>query len=511
MDQAPTEPASCQEDTATNHCPPTLPVKKKRGRPRIHPVPDPNAPKRPRGRPRIHPITEEIEGLPPFHHLSAKDFQETRKRPLPEWEHTENDGETSPEIPPHAIEPWPQFEEEVLENGELQEAQEATWFWIEESYQEEIFSQEEDIRSIVSRHRVLHLPPQEGIPANEPVDEDPVDEEALPVEVPPEDEEDIRPKKGKNALGSTYTPSSQPDLLDIYYRQIRDNPPLTLQEEQELSRKYLHEGCLKSREKMIHANLKLVVHLAKRYREMLRVFSCGMSFADLISEGNIGLMKAIDKYDPERGNKISTYASWWIGQQIQAALHRKGKLIRVPSHLLNKMRKVQRIVDEYQTTHGKLDPKQAIPQGLVDQLHTSGFKANDLHSMKEILNISSPNLSLDATAQGGSSESGGEGPALHESIEDESAQNPFLQSAASADSHMINEILQTLRKKEREIICARFGLNGQEPKTLEEVGNIMNVTRERIRQIQEQALEIIKKKILKRKKQAGEAKTEALP
>lgn len=476
------------------------------GRPRKHPKPDPNAPKRPPGRPRKNPKPLETEPKgTPGRPKTVKEKKAPSSQPKPEP--IQDEGlwifEDAPEREPVPKEGLWNFEREPEE-----EPTPKTGLWNYEEDPEENIGDErlwdwgltqEEIESTANPAQVG--PTQTPTKTLPKADEE-TDEEADVVFE--DDEKDIRPKKfkEKDEESEKQKDYGSTECLDIYYREIRDHPPLTLEQEQYYSRKYKEEGCLKSREKLVHANLKLVVHIAKRYRGMLRMFPSGISFGDLISEGNIGLLKAIERYKPELGNKVSTYASWWIVQQIQAGIHSKGKMIRIPTHLLQKMRKVQRIIDEYLQLHRKeerLDLESYIPPLLEEMLKSSGFKVEDAISLKSMMNISAPSLSLDEP-NGSKGEGGEDGPKLHENIQDENAENPFLCMATSVEADYVTELLLTLSDKERKILIDRFGLEGQEEQTLEQVGTKNKVTRERIRQIQNNALNKLKTRILERQK-----------
>jgi RNA polymerase primary sigma factor len=253
--------------------------------------------------------------------------------------------------------------------------------------------------------------------------------------------------------------------LTRYLRQIGRIPLLTPQQETELAAK-IKKGDPAARERMINANLRLVVTIAHDYANL------GLPLLDLISEGNIGLTKAVERFDPARGAKLSTYAMWWIKQSIKRALANQGKMIRLPVHLVDKIAKVRRVSlqmsDELgrEPTDDELGEEIGIPGHKVARLKSVGIRPTSLDA---------PIGDEDSTEFG-------------EIIGDEEAHTPF---ELLRDKNMRSEmdtLLETLNDREKKIIFERFGLNGGRPKTLEVVGKNFGVTRERIRQLQNVAL-----------------------
>jgi len=240
---------------------------------------------------------------------------------------------------------------------------------------------------------------------------------------------------------------------------------LTPEQEVELAGK-IKSGDAKAREQMINSNLRLVVTIAHDYADL------GLPLLDLISEGNIGLTKAVERFDPTKGAKLSTYAAWWIKQAIKRALANQSKTIRIPVHLGDKIAKVRRVSlqmsDELgrEPTDDELAEELGIASEKLAQLKTIGIRP----------------ASLDApTGDEDSSEFG-------ESVGDEEARTPF---ELLRDKNLLAEVdglLEVLDQRERKIILRRFGLDGGRPKTLEDVGKDFGVTRERIRQLQNVAL-----------------------
>jgi RNA polymerase primary sigma factor len=263
--------------------------------------------------------------------------------------------------------------------------------------------------------------------------------------------------------------------LNRYLREIGRIPLLTAEQEIELAAK-IKKGDTAARERMINANLRLVVTIAHDYANL------GLPLLDLISEGNIGLTKAVERFDPTKGAKLSTYAMWWIKQSVKRALANQSKTIRLPVHLVDKIAKVRRVSlqmsDELgrEPTDDELGEELGIAAGKVARLKSVGIRP----------------ASLDAPVGDGDSADFGE------SIGDEQTQTPF---ELLRDKNLIAEVeglLESLDKRERKIISQRFGLDGGQPKTLEDVGKNFGVTRERIRQLQNIALAKLRRALSKK-------------
>jgi len=233
---------------------------------------------------------------------------------------------------------------------------------------------------------------------------------------------------------------------------------------------------------MIQANLRLVVKIAMDYRDF------GLPLLDLISEGNIGLVKAVDRYDPRKGGKLSTYASWWIKQSMQRALANQSKTIRLPVHAvarISQMRKMTRtLTDEL--------GREPTDEELAIELNLPVSKVSHLKS------VSVQPASLDAPL-GETSDSA----SLGDIVRDEGAAMPSDQLRAKDLSSDLREMVASLDKREAEIIRLRFGLSGGDEMTLEEVSKRFNVTRERIRQLQQMALMKIRRRLAERESQSS--------
>ncbi|MGD0649628.1 MAG: RNA polymerase sigma factor RpoD/SigA [Verrucomicrobiia bacterium] len=253
--------------------------------------------------------------------------------------------------------------------------------------------------------------------------------------------------------------------IKIYLREIGKIPLLKPEDEVKLAAR-IKKGDKKARTKMIRANLRLVVKIAHDYSNL------GLPLLDLISEGNIGLMKAVERFDPKKGGKLSTYAAWWIKQSIKRALANQGKTIRLPVHLVDKISKMKRASYQLSEKLGR-EPTDAE---LAAKLDMSPAKVTQLRT------ISVRPASLDAPM--------GEDDVAEfsEIVGDENALTPFELLRDKTLREDISEVLSEIEPREAEILILRFGLDGSKPQTLEEVGKKFKVTRERVRQIQNIAL-----------------------
>jgi len=263
--------------------------------------------------------------------------------------------------------------------------------------------------------------------------------------------------------------------IKIYLREIGQTPLLTREEEVQLAKR-IKKGDQAARQQMIKANLRLVVKIAHDYANF------GLPLLDLISEGNIGLMKAVERFDPKKGGKLSTYAAWWIKQSIKRALANQSKTIRLPVHLVDKIARMRRIAMQLSEELGRdptdeeLSEELGIPPAKIAQLRTASIRP----------------ASLDASV-GQDDDSA----SLGEMIGDDNADSPYqmLRDKNLRDSVM--DLLHVLDERELKIIRLRFGLDGKKELTLEEVGKKFGVTRERIRQLQNIALRKIKRALEK--------------
>lgn len=254
--------------------------------------------------------------------------------------------------------------------------------------------------------------------------------------------------------------------LRTYMNEIAQTPLLTREEEVELANR-IKGGDEKARTHMIKANLRLVVKIAKDYSGF------GLPLSDLISEGNIGLMKAVERFDPEKGGKLSTYGSWWIKQAVKRALSNQSKTIRLPIHMVDKVARMRRISSTLTEDLGRVPSDEELSEEL-------GIPMKKLALLKR---ASQAPASLDAPVGGDE-----DNVSYQEIISDEGAVNPYDALEEKSMHGCIDELLDVLDERESKIIDARFGLGGSTPMTLEEVGRELGVTRERIRQLQNVAL-----------------------
>jgi RNA polymerase primary sigma factor len=262
--------------------------------------------------------------------------------------------------------------------------------------------------------------------------------------------------------------------FNLYLREVGQTPLLTVDEENKLAAR-IKKGDRKAREQMIKANLRLVVKIAREYEDY------GMPLLDLINEGNMGLMKAVERFDPSKGAKLSTYSAWWIKQAIKRALANQSKTIRLPIHVVDKlfhMRKATAKLHEElgrEPTDAELGDELGMSARKVAQFRTAAIRPASLEAP----------LGDDDTSR------------IADVVRDESATTPYEQLEGKTNVEMLRELVATLPVREADILRYRFGLDGDGEKTLEEVGEKFGVTRERIRQIQNIALARLRKEIEK--------------
>jgi RNA polymerase primary sigma factor len=262
--------------------------------------------------------------------------------------------------------------------------------------------------------------------------------------------------------------------IRLYLREIGQVKLLTPDEEIQLAAR-IKKGDKKAREHMIKANLRLVVKIARDYEGI------GLPLLDLISEGNIGLMKAVERFDPSKGGKLSTYGSWWIKQSIKRALANQSKTIRLPVHLVDKISKMRRTAMKLQEMLGH----EPTDEELADEM---GMTAARVTQMRQ---AAIRPASLDAPIGDDDSNN------FSDVVQDENATSPYDNLEDKTVTGMLQEMVKHLDKREATILTFRFGLDGGSEKTLEEVGVKFGVTRERVRQIQNLALKKLKKMIEK--------------
>jgi len=266
--------------------------------------------------------------------------------------------------------------------------------------------------------------------------------------------------------------------IKLYLREIGQIALLTREDEVRLAKR-IKRGDQAARQHMITANLRLVVKIAHDYS------NCGLPLLDLISEGNIGLMKAVDRFDPAKGGKLSTYAAWWIKQSIKRALANQSKTIRLPVHLVDKIARLRRISMQLAEEFGR----EPTDEELAEELNITPAKVAQLRT------AAIRPASLDATVSQDE-----DSATLGEIVKDESALTPYDLMQNSNLRKTVMDQLPLLEDRERKIIALRFGLDGKKELTLEEIGKKFKVTRERIRQLQNIGLRKILKAIEKKDK-----------
>jgi RNA polymerase primary sigma factor len=283
-------------------------------------------------------------------------------------------------------------------------------------------------------------------------------------EAPAVEAAEIEPKaEGRPALD--LSPGASSDPARLYLRQIGKVPLLSAAEEVALAKR-IERKDMEAKRRLIEANLRLVVSIAKPY------VGRGLPFLDLIQEGNLGLMHAVEKFDYRRGFKFSTYATWWIRQAISRAIADKARTIRVPVHVIDTINRMTRVERELGMSLGR----EPTPEEIAAAMSLSPARVS------ELLQIRQEPVSLEAPV--GDQEVSQFG----DLIEDADAAPPLETVASTMQSEELDALLATLTNRERLIIQLRFGLHGEEPQTLEEVGQRLGVTRERIRQIEAKAM-----------------------
>jgi RNA polymerase primary sigma factor len=271
-----------------------------------------------------------------------------------------------------------------------------------------------------------------------------------------------RPRRGVE-LDLTVEPTL--DSLRLYLRSIGRVELLTAEQEVSLARR-IERGDMGAKEHMIEANLRLVVSIAKAY------LGRGLTFLDLIQEGSMGLIRAVEKFDYRRGYKFSTYATWWIRQAVTRAIADKGRTIRIPVHMVEKLNKVVHVERQLVQELGR----EPTASEIASELHIT------VREVRDVWRMSQQPISLEKPV-GDEDDS-----SLGDFVEDPTAESPFELASEHLRRENLRRALAALPEREREVIELRFGLTGERPLTLEEVGQTFNVTRERIRQIESHTL-----------------------
>jgi RNA polymerase primary sigma factor len=280
--------------------------------------------------------------------------------------------------------------------------------------------------------------------------------------------DEIRPAKQREELQT-------PELLAGYLKKIGQGRLLTHQEEISLSRR-ARAGDQRARKELVERNLRLVVSVAKRYRGM------GLPFEDLIQEGNLGLVRAVEKFDAERGYRFSTYATWWIRQAIGRAVSDKGRAIRVPVHAGEKIRKTTRTSSQLSAELGREPTDEEVAERL-------GWTVDVVRDVKDAI----PDATTSLNGALGPGEDGSE---LGELIEDEQASDTAGEVMGEMERGSFQEAIEGLSERHRYVLIRRYGLEERKPATLAELGQELKLSRERVRQLQREAEHLLKSRIL---------------
>ena len=270
---------------------------------------------------------------------------------------------------------------------------------------------------------------------------------------------------------TTYLESDD-EILSIYLKEINNIPMISHEEENELARK-AKEGDRKAFEKVINSNLRFVVSVAKKYRGQ------GLPLSDLINEGNIGLITALEKFEPDKGYHFISYAVWWIRQSILKALSEKGRLVRLPLNRTNEFIQISKAKEKLSHEKGsdEVSAKEIAEEvGLEEAL------------VKELITVTQDTVNLDSKVKGRNESE----TTLEEVLEDPNG-TPEDEIVNESLSVEVENLLSILSEKERNILQMRYGLNGEKPKSLKEIGDSYSLTKERIRQIEKRALERLRK------------------
>ena len=272
------------------------------------------------------------------------------------------------------------------------------------------------------------------------------------------------------------------DALSAYLRHVRRTELFTPEQEYETAMR-ARAGDFAARQSMIEHNLRLVVSIAKFY------LGRGVPLSDLIEEGNLGLMHAIDKFEPERGFRFSTYATWWIRQSVERALMLQGRVIRLP---VNVVRELQQVLRARRALENDPAFNEARPDGVRVE-DVANFLGRDVNEVAELLALAETPKSLDATLERTESEQ-----TLGETVVDELALDPSGVTHTHEVERLLEEWLHSLSGREQEILEGRFGLHDREPETLDVLSHRLGLTRERVRQVQNEALLKLKRYLARR-------------
>jgi len=256
--------------------------------------------------------------------------------------------------------------------------------------------------------------------------------------------------------------------LEIYLKQIDESPLLTAEEERELCWAIMHKNCPHARDKMIRSNLRLVVNLAKRYSNR------GLPLQDLIEEGNLGLLRAVEAFDPDQGARFSTYASWWIKQSIKRALINAVQPIHIPAYMVE-------LISKWKRAHRELEEQIGRTPSIQELADAMELPPRKVRIIRKAVRAFQRPPQTDSTHSD-------DGPSLSEMLRDEDTLSPEKMVLQADDLKTIAQLLEAIDEREATILRLRFGLDGREPLTLKEIGRHVGLTRERVRQIEIEAL-----------------------
>jgi RNA polymerase primary sigma factor len=277
------------------------------------------------------------------------------------------------------------------------------------------------------------------------------------------------PRAGPGGAEEAVALEYSTDSLQLFLKDIGKVDLLTAAQEVELAKR-IERGDYRAKQEMVEANLRLVVSIAKRYRYQ------GLPFLDLIQEGTIGLVRAAEKFDYRKGFKFSTYATWWIRQAVVRGLADKGRTIRIPIHVFEKLNKILRVERNLREELGR----EPTSEDIADELEMS------VDEVEQVRRISQMPVSLEKPV------GDDDGSEFGHFIEDENAPLPHEAADVSFRDEALTKCLESLDDRERRVLEMRFGLNGEPPCSLDEVGRAFNVSRERVRQIENQSLKTLR-------------------
>ncbi|AQT67699.1 RNA polymerase sigma factor RpoD [Anaerohalosphaera lusitana] len=255
--------------------------------------------------------------------------------------------------------------------------------------------------------------------------------------------------------------------LKDYLKEIDESPLLTWEDEKELARRIHEEDDPLARERMVCSNLRLVVNIAKRFNGR------GLTLGDLIEEGNIGLLRAVDSFDPEHGVRFSTYAAWWIKQGIKRSLLMNAQPIHIPTYMVE-------LVNQYRQVSDKLKDELGRPASLKEMAEEMGLPQKKAKAVRDVVDMVDAGFQGDAASE--------ENSGLDETLKDDKITVPDEILGSDEELAKAVDMLSEIDEREARILTLRFGIGGQEPLTLKEIGKVLGLTRERVRQIQASGL-----------------------